>query len=70
MRRRISSYLWNPMVALYIGFCRGSRKSSRKATSQLLSPPARRVKPINAVNSTLSRHLHSFPFAAAALRPS
>ncbi|KAJ4918122.1 hypothetical protein JOQ06_029532 [Pogonophryne albipinna] len=38
MRRRISSYLWNPMVALYIGFCRGSRKSSRKATSQLLSP--------------------------------
>ena len=33
MRQQISSYLWNPMVALYIGFCRGSRKSSCKATS-------------------------------------
>ena len=71
MRRRISSYLWNPMVALYIGFWSGSRNSSRRATSQLLSPPERRIKPIKAMNSTLSTHLHSFSFAAAAaLRPS
>lgn len=33
-------------------------------------PPARRVKPIKAMNSSLSMLLHFFPFAAAVLRPS